>query len=79
MCQLVDFQEDFQLLHGGEGSAEKEERGREGVKRVWGVGWEGGMEEAREEEWRGVMRHGERGGECMSEGGGRRWGYYIGC
>ena len=70
MCQLIDFQEDFQLLRGGEESAKK-----------WGggVGREGGMEGAREEEWRGVMRHGGRGGECTSKEGGRGWGYYIGC
>ena len=36
--QLADFQEDLQLLNGGEGHVGKKERGREGVKRVWGVG-----------------------------------------
>ena len=56
--QLADFQEDLQLLNGGEGHAGRKERGGEGVKRVWGVGWvgerDGGVERSYEawSEWR---------------------------
>ena len=52
MCQLIDFQEDFQLLRGGEESAEK-----------WGGG--GGVGRGRDGggKGRGVERSHEAWGE----------------